>query len=116
MKHLLTRCLALAFLSFSAMSLYANNGEGDDERIIVENLKTEADFQSAQKTLTERVNRLKAEKKMVLSRSERKELRNEINEVKNDIKEVNKAAKRISGGVYLGTGALLAIIIVLLLI
>jgi len=116
MKHLLTGCLALAFLSFSAMSLYANNGEGDEEKIVIENLKTEADFQAAQKILTERVDRLKAEKKMVVTKSEKKELRNEINEVKSDINAVNKAAKRASGGIYLGAGALIAIIVILLLI
>ncbi len=116
MKHILTGCLALAFISFFAMPLHANNGEDDGEKIVIEDLKTEADIVAAQNILAERVDRLQAEKKMVTTKSERKELRNEINEVKSDINAVNKAAKRMSGGIYLGAGALLAIIIVLLLI
>lgn len=117
LSYFFSGCMIFVFLvAFSNVSLYANNGGEDGEKIVIEDLKTEADFEAVQNLLAERVEGLKIAKKDAVTKSDKKALRAEIKEVKSDIKAVNKAAKKIGGGIYLGVGALLAIIIVLLLI
>ena len=80
----------------------------------LEKLETEEDFQNAYEVLKAHVKELKAAKRAATTKAEKQHVKQQIEATKNEIEAVK--AKALSGGIYIGSGALLLIIILLILL
>lgn len=86
----------------------------DIERINPESLESEEDFDRAYETLKVRVEELKVRKKEAMTRAQKQQVRLEIKETKQLIKEIRE--RPVSGGIYIGSGALLLLLILLIIL
>src|SRR5690625_3583693 len=80
-----------------------------------ENLESQADFkQQAYQTLKDRVEELKMQKKAAVTREEKRAVKEKMKETKQQIKDLR--SKPVSGGIYIGSGALLLLLILLIIL
>lgn len=86
----------------------------DIEGINPESLESKEDFDRAYETLKVRVEELKVRKKEAVTRAQKKQIRWEIKETKQLIKEIRE--RPVSGGIYIGSGALLLLLILLIIL
>ena len=110
MKTKLT--FVIAFLLVAALqlpALSATTTEGDPVSVPM----TEAELNTAIVDLTARVEVLKEAKKNATTRVEKKRIRAEIRDIKKEAKHLKQQA---NGGIYIGAGALVVIVLVLLLL
>ncbi len=99
-------CLSIAFLMFTFVpsSVSASNEP------IAASVPAPTPAETAQATtLLSRLDEIKAMDMSTLSSTEKRQLRKETRSIKKDL-------RRISGGVYLSTGAIIIIILILILV
>ncbi len=111
-KTFLFAGLPFLFFLFAAGPTMAN--ENNPEPINIESLETKADFQQAHETLKSRVSDLKAQKRTALTKDQKNQLKVDINKTKDEIKAVN--AKALNRGIYIGSGVLVLLIVLLLIL
>jgi len=111
-KKLVLFTFPLLFILFSLTP--GKTGSDPHPLIDIESLETEEDFHQAYEVLKDKVKELKVAKKEATSKAEKKMIKEDITHVKNEIEAVK--AKALSGGIYIGSGALLLIIILLILL
>lgn len=100
-KSNLYSIFVVLLLAFSPMHLYA----GDNESPVA----TPAESAARAEVLINRLEEIKKMDMTMLSRAEKKELRNEVRETKKEL-------RTNSSGVYISVGALLIVIILLILL
>jgi hypothetical protein len=98
--------------------LFSNNGGSDDpeaafksvdeQRLEILQLKADA--------IVAELKDLKKARRSAISSTEKKVIRTKVKELKGDLDAVYAEGQRISGGIYIGSGALIAILILLLLL
>lgn len=79
-----------------------------------ESLQTKEDFENAYQTLKVKVHDLKVRKKAAVTREQKNQVKKEIKEIKQLVKEIR--SKPVSGGIYIGSGALILLLILLLIL
>lgn len=104
--------LPILFFLISTGNTIAN--EINPEPIKLESLKTKADFEQAYETLKSRVADLKIQKRTAVTKEQKDQLKEDIHKTKDEIKAVK--ARALSGGVYIGSGVLVLLIILLLIL
>lgn len=104
--------LPVLFFLLSAGAAVAN--EINPEPLKLESLKTKADFEQAYDILKSRVSDLKTQKRAAVTKDQKDQLKMEINNTKDDIKAVK--AKALNGGIYIGSGVLVLLIVLLLIL
>lgn len=111
-KYCLTMLLSFFMLVvFPASALEtAPKNEGAPENDIM----TEADYNAALIVLNDRIEQLKEAKKAAKTKIEKKEVRDEIKAVKKEVKELKKQVN--GAGIYIGSGALVVILLLILLL
>ena len=111
-KKFLLALTPLVLLVFMTMPAQARTGP--NPIVDLEALETEEDFQQAYEVLKDHVKELKAAKKAATTKAEKQQVKNQIEATKNEIEAVK--AKALSGGIYIGSGALILIILLLILL
>ena len=96
------------------ISIPAHSRTNPEPIVDLEKLETEEDFQNAYETLKAHVKVLKTTKRAATTKAEKQHVKQEIDATKNEIEAVK--AKALSGGIYIGSGALLVIILLLILL
>lgn len=105
----------MATLLFMVTGSTVNANEVNEDPIVdVERLETEADYKQAYNVLKDRVSELKTKKKEAVTKEEKQQVKREIEETKRLIKEVK--AKPLGGGIFIGSGVLLVIILLILIL
>lgn len=103
-SYFLVLCVLLAFTFGDTKIASATENDAPVKEL------TEEEIALRMNQMTKRVEEIKNMDRSILSKQEKKELRNEL-------KEMNKAAKAMGqGGVYLSVGAIIIIILLLILI
>ncbi len=111
-KKIFLLCASALFLLLVSRPAIAN---GDPKPLVdIESLETEDDFKQAYNILKDHVKELKATKRAATTETEKELVKNQIQQTKNEIEAVK--AKALSGGIYIGSGALLLIILLLLIL
>lgn len=111
-KKIFLMCAPILFLMLISRPAIAN---GDPKPIVdIESLETEDDFEQAYEILKDHVKELKATKRSASTKAEKELVKNQIQQTKNEIEAVK--AKALSGGIYIGSGALLLIILLLIIL
>ena len=107
--------MILGLFIFSVPSIAAN---GEPEPGITESEKAEKIEMLEQKAeaLETQILELRDARKAATTSEERKAIRMEAKELKAEMNAVMAEGKAVSGGVYIGSGALIAILIILLLL
>lgn len=82
--------------------------------VYLEKPESQVEYEKAYDALKERVEELKVEKKSAVTRKEKKQVKAKMKKTKKEIKELR--SKPVSGGIYIGSGALLILLILLILL
>lgn len=101
----------LLLITTSPLSSMINDPEPP---IDIESLETRVDFEQAYEILKDRIDQLKSDKNNAVTKSEKELIKLLISDTKSDIKAIK--AKAISGGIYIGSGALVVLLVLLLLL
>ena len=101
----------LAFLTFAGFTAFA---ETDPDNDGTPKKMTEKEFKVALEALTERIDVLKEARKNAGTKEEKRAVKDEIAKVKKEAKELKSQANGY--GIYISTGALLVIILLILLL
>jgi|GEM_PF-6431270 len=92
----------------------ATERDGVHPDVHPENIESQADFKQAYQTLKDRVEELKMQKKAAVTREEKRAVKEKMKETKQQIKDLR--SKPVSGGIYIGSGALLLLLILLIIL
>ncbi len=109
--------LVVLFLSLSLLYLPASAmTDNPDAKVNTrkESSLTKDEFERASQKLLERAEQLKAAKNMATTREEKARIKEEIKDVKRETKALKQQA--LSSGVYIGAGALIVILLLILLV
>lgn len=109
MKTKLTFIVAVLMMTTLQFSAFSATTPGDEPAAPM----TEAELNTAIVDLSARVDVLKEAKKNATTQAEKKQIRSEIRDIKKEAKQLKQQA---NGGIYIGAGALLVLVIVLLLL
>ena len=110
MKTKLTFIVALLLTTTLQLPAFSSTVANDDPTAVT---LTEAELKTAIEDLSTRVEMLKEAKKNAINRAEKKQIRSEIRDIKKEAKQLKQQA---NGGIYIGAGALVVIVLVLLLL
>ncbi len=121
MRNTLKRILPLLILTLSMMPLssFATTSTIGDEYNIKENETREAYLDRLQAKADDiliSIKELKKEKKHANSRAEKKAIKAEAKALKGDLEALDAKAQAVSGGIYIGSGALIVILLLILLL
>lgn len=112
-KTFLPAGLSFLFFLLTAMPAQANNND-PNPIVKIESLETKADFEQAYETLKDHVQQLKVAKKEAVTQTDKDMVKDQIKETKNEIKAVK--AKAVGKGIYIGSGVLVLLIVLLLIL
>lgn len=101
-----------SFFTFAVFPTFAETTSDPTEKV-VDKTMTKEEFKAAYDALKDRIDYLKEAKKNAKTKEERQKVRDEIKGVKEEAKELKQQQ---SGGLYIGAGALLVLVILLLLL
>ncbi len=110
-KPTFLKLIFLACALFIFMPLHANEG---DKEAKTEKLRTKEEFKAAYEDLLQRRDALKEAKKSAATREEKQQLKEDIKDIKKEAKALKQQA--IGGGIYIGAGALIIILLLILLL
>lgn len=112
--------ITILCLTFSLLSLpiFSNNGgnnhEGNENEITNEQRLEE--LQSKADLILIELKELKKAKQAATSAVEKKAIRKQARELRGDLNALYAEGKKVSGGVYIGTGTLIVILLLILLL
>ncbi len=104
--------ILLFFFAFTSLPVSAETTPTDGET--PEKHRTEEEYKVALDVLTERIEVLKEAKKNASTIEEKQLVKNEIKEIKKEAKALKQEAS--SNGIYIGAGALIVILLLILLL
>lgn len=109
-------CLTILLSFFMLVMFPASALETDpkNEGTPENDIMTEAEYNAALIILNDRIEQLKEAKKAAKTKIEKKEVRDEIKAVKKEAKELKK--QKNGAGIYIGSGALVVILLLILLL
>ena len=114
-SQLFSMTLVLSFLLVGTIPSLANGV--DPEEATVDKKEATLELQKKADIVMLELKELKQAKKAATTRAEKKRIRAEAKSLRGELMVLNAEAQKIgNGGIYIGTGTLLVIIIILLLI
>ncbi len=121
MRHTLKRLLPLLILTLSILPFSSNASTSSigDEYNMKENETREAYLDRLQlkaDDIMASLKDLKKEKRVADSRAEKKAIKAEAKALKADLEALDAKAQAVSGGIYIGSGALIVILLLILLL
>lgn len=101
----------LSFFTFTVVPTFAETTSDPIEKAVDKKM-TKEEFREAYDVLKERIDYLKEAKKNAQTKEERQKVQDEIRGIKEEAKEL----KQQQGGIYIGAGALIVILLLVLLL
>lgn len=111
-KPFILKLIILACAMFVFMPSYADGVS--KEPASTTPIRTKQEFKAAYEDLMRRGDALKTAKKNAATQAEKQQIKEDIKAVKKEAKELKEQA--VSGGIYIGAGALLILVLLLLLL
>ena len=105
----------LGFILFSSTTLFANKEDGNPKLSAEDQAKLEK-IEARAVELEKEITALKLQKKAATTKSERKNLLSEIKEAKAEARALMAEGRDVKGGIYIGTGTLIIILLLILLL
>lgn len=112
-KPLFLKMMLLACIMLFIIPLQANDTDNSNPSNVPK-LQTKEEYKEAFEALLKRKDALMEAKKNANTAAERKQIKEDIQDVKKETKALKEQA--LSGGIYIGAGALLILVLLLLLL
>lgn len=104
------------FTSFLILGLNVQATTNPDDALSAEDKIKLEELEAKANQIVTKIALLKEEKKNATTKIKRKQLRADIKALKSEAKAVDAEARAVSGGIYIGTGAVILILLLVLLL
>jgi hypothetical protein len=113
---LLTSSFFVFFTLLSSTIGAKNHPSPDNDREAAEKAVKLENIQARVEVLSVKIKDLRQDKKVAATKTEKAAIRSEKKRLRTELKALEAEARAVSGGIYIGSGALILIIILLLLL